>query len=130
MLNIRVRPTRRYWRESDFYRRSRRSPSQFESDAFGEDHFCFCATMTHLARFAILLAIQPLLCALHRFELEHDNALRLPIAFERLRRPAADNVLAAIFFHGRAGEFLVFLVAGWIDYVEFDDHVGRHVRKV
>src|SRR5437762_7217474 len=117
-------------RGPDLYRRSRRSPSQFESDSFGEDHLCFCGTMTHLARFSVLLAIQPLLCALYRFELQHDNALWLPIALERLRRPAADDVLAAIFFHGRAGEFLVFFVASWIDNLDFDDHVGRHVREV
>jgi len=75
----------------------------------------------HFARLAVFFAIEPVFGALHRPELQNDDALRFPIAFERFDRAAANNVFASIFFHGRASELLVFLVASWIDDVDFND---------
>jgi hypothetical protein len=82
--------------------------------------------MAHFARFAVLLAIQPFFGALRRFELQHYDAFWFPIAFKRFGRAAAYDVFAAILFHGRASEFLVFLVASWIDNVDFNNHIRRH----
>ena len=60
--------------------------------AFDDDHFCFCRAMAHFARLAIFLRIEPILGAPHRLELEHDDAFRMPIAFENFSPPAAHNV--------------------------------------
>ena len=85
--------------------------------------------MAHFAQFAVLLAIQPLLCALHGFKLKHNDALRFPIAFKHFSSTAADDVFAAVLLDGRACEFLVFLVTGRIQNVDFNDHICRHLRK-
>ena len=70
----------------------------------------FSRSMTHFARLAIFFAIEPLFSTLRRFELEQDNALRVPVTFEYFGFAAAHDVFASVFFYGRTGEVLVFFV--------------------
>src|SRR4029453_10560102 len=72
------------------------------------------------------LTIQPLLRPLRRIELQHHDTFRLPIAFKHFGPAAADDVFAAVLFHGWASEIFVFLVADWIPNVDFDDDIGGH----
>src|SRR4029077_9769065 len=103
---------------------------RFELNAFNDDHSRSRGAVPHLAWFAVLLGIEPFFGALHRVELQHDDAFRVPIAFERFGRAAAYDVFAAILFHGRTGELLVFFVTSRIDNIDFNDHVSAHREKV
>src|SRR4029453_8781518 len=94
--------------------------------AFDKDHFCPGGAMAHFARLPVILAIEPPLWALGRFEFKHDDALWFPIAFECLRGAPTHDVFAAVFLHRRAGKLLVFFVTDRIDNVDFDYPVRRH----
>src|SRR6266480_6580503 len=104
-------------------------PTICKSNAFDQDHLRLCGAMAHFARFAILFAIQPLLSSLRRFELKDNDALGSPIAFEHFSSTATHDVFPAIFLHRPAGEFLVFLIAGWIENIDFNDDVSGHLRR-
>jgi hypothetical protein len=93
---------------------------------FDQDHVCPGGAVAHFARFAVLFAIEPLLRALRRFEFEHNDALRFPVAFQHFRFAAADDVFAAVLLYGRAGELFVFVIPHGIDNVDFNDDVGGH----
>src|SRR5438309_7519507 len=70
--------------------------------------------------------MQPGLGAIRVVELQNDNALRVPIAFQGFARSAADDVFAAILLDRRTCRFLVFFVLDRFGYFELDDNVGRH----
>src|SRR6266516_7760956 len=93
-------------------------PTICKSNAFDQDHLRLCGAMAHFARFSILFAIQPLLSSLRRFELKDIDALGSTIAFEHFSSTATHDVFTAIFLHARAGEFLVFLIDGWIENID------------
>src|ERR1700730_3713134 len=100
-----------------------------KSDAFENDHFRFGRSMPHRSRLAVFFAIEPLFGPMHGFEFEHNDAFWFPVAFQRLDRAAAHDVFAAVLLYCRAGELLVFLVSGWIDNVDFDNHVRAHLKN-
>ncbi len=77
--------------------------------AFDQDHVCPGRAVAHLARFAVLFAVEPFPGAISRFEFKHHDALRFPVAFQHFCFTAADDVFAAVLLHGRTGELLVFL---------------------
>src|SRR6266487_6179397 len=104
-------------------------PTICKSNAFDQDHLRLCGAMAHLARFAILFAIQPLPGLLRRFELKDNDALGFPIAFEHFSATATHDVFPAIFLHSRAGKFLVFSIAGWIENIDFNDDVSGHFGR-
>ena len=85
--------------------------------------------MAHFARLAIFLRIEPILGAPHRLELEHDDAFRVPIAFENFSPPTAHNVLAAILLNGRTRGLFVIAIANRIDDIDVHNHVGGHFAK-
>ena len=107
-----------------------RTAMQPQLNAFNHDHVCFRGTMTHFARLAILLAIEPFLGALRRFELEQDNTLRVPVPFEHFGSATAHDVLATVLFYGRTGEVLVLLLTGRIENVDFNNHVSGHWSEI
>jgi hypothetical protein len=96
----------------------RSRPTICKSNTFDQNHLRLCGAMAHFARFAILFAIQPLPGSLHRFELKDNDALWSPIPFEHFSSTATHDVFSAIFLHGRAGEFLVFLISGRIENID------------
>jgi hypothetical protein len=63
---------------------------------FDQDHVCPGCAVAHFARFAILFAIQPVLGALRRFEFEHHDALRFPIAFQDFCFASTDDVFSTV----------------------------------
>src|SRR5215475_11167991 len=93
---------------------------------FNQDHVCPGCAVPYFARFSVLFAVEPFLGAVRGFEFKHHDALRLPIAFQRFRFSAADDVLAAVFFHGRTSELFVFLVPNGIENFDFNDDIGGH----
>jgi hypothetical protein len=95
-------------------------------DAFNDDHVGLSCAMPHFARFAVFLAVEPFFGPLHRVELEHDNALRVPIAFEHFGFATADDIFAAVLMNRRGGLLFVFFVADWINNFDFDNHVSWH----
>src|ERR1700736_5411832 len=86
--------------------------------------------MPHFAWLAVFLAIEPFFGALHRVKLEHDYALRVPIAFEDFGFATADDVFAAVLMNGCRGLLFVFLVADWIGNFNFNNHVSSHVERL
>src|SRR4030095_12884510 len=104
--------------------------TQVQLNAFNHDHVCFRGTMAHFARLAILLAIEPFLGTLGRFELKQDIPLRVPVPFEHFRSAAAHDVFAAVLFYGRAGKVLVLFVTRRIENVDFNNHVSGHGRNL
>src|SRR4029450_8075016 len=84
---------------------------QLQLNAFNHNHVCFRGTMAHFARLAILLAIEPFLGALRRFELEQDNTLQVPIPFAHFGCAATHDVLATVLFYGRTASVVSLTVA-------------------
>src|SRR5438105_9188697 len=84
--------------------------------------------MSHLAWLAVFFAIQPFLGALHGRKFENNDALRFPIAFEHFGLAAANNIFAAVLVNGCRGLLFVYLVADWIGYLDFDNHIRGHKK--
>ena len=85
--------------------------------------------MTHFARFAVFLAVQPFFGAFHRFELKHNNPFRIPIAFQHFDFATAGNVFTAVFVNSRRGLLLVFFVADAIENLDFDNDVSGRLKR-
>src|SRR6185437_7698500 len=60
-------------------------------------------------------------------ELENDDALRRPAAFQRLGLAAAHDELSAVARDRGAGKGLVALVSLCVGDVDFDDDIAGHV---
>ena len=94
--------------------------------AFHQDHVCFRRAMAQFSWLAIFFAVQPFLSACHVFELQDDDALRMPVAFQRFRlRRRGQCICRRIFLRLRRPDSL-FFVTDRIRYFDFDNNVGCH----
>ncbi len=99
-------------------------PSQLHS--FYQDHVGPGSLLPQFTWLAVLFAIEPFLGAFHGIELENDESLRLPIAFDNFGRAAAHDIFTTAFPDAFGGQFLVFFVAFWFEDFNFNNYVGGH----
>ena len=97
--------------------------------AIHQNHVRRGGAMTHLARLAIFLAVEPFFRAIHGREFEDDDPFWLPVALEHFGFAATDNVFAALGMYARRRLFLILLVTDGVGHFDFNNYVSRHGGK-
>src|SRR5262249_13035477 len=107
-------------------RRQGQECRQALGDALDEDELALRSLHPQRLGAAILFGVVPASRLFHRRELEHDEALGLPAAFERVHGATAGQELAAVLLERRRHLLAVFLERGGISDLDLRDDVAGH----